>query len=96
MTISLAFLAPDLVKAAIAGRLPHGMGVSRLADMPAEWCVQDEDGQHILQNIRVLRERFEPDVVAKEKASRPQQAKVGKGAYRARAAGASWQMPLQQ
>jgi hypothetical protein len=37
MTISLAFLAPDLVKAAIAGRLPHGMGVSRLADMPAEW-----------------------------------------------------------
>ena len=30
MTISLAFLAPDLVKAAIAGRLPHGMGVARL------------------------------------------------------------------
>ena len=27
MTISLAFLAPDLVKAAIEGRLPHGMGV---------------------------------------------------------------------
>jgi hypothetical protein len=26
MTISLAFLAPDLVKAAIEGRLPHGMG----------------------------------------------------------------------
>ena len=32
MTISLAFLAPDLVKAAIAGQLPHGMGVARLAD----------------------------------------------------------------
>jgi hypothetical protein len=30
MTISLAFLAPDLVKAAIDGRLPHGMGVARL------------------------------------------------------------------
>ena len=29
MTISLAFLAPDLVKAAIEGRLPHGMGVTR-------------------------------------------------------------------
>ena len=28
MTISLAFLAPDLVKAAIDGRLPHGMGES--------------------------------------------------------------------
>jgi hypothetical protein len=26
MTISLAFLAPDLVKAAIDGRLPYGMG----------------------------------------------------------------------
>src|SRR5262249_49099282 len=31
MTISLAFLAPDLVKAAIEGRLPHGMGVVRAA-----------------------------------------------------------------
>lgn len=37
MTISLVFLAPDLVKAAIDGRLPHGMGVVRLSDMPAEW-----------------------------------------------------------
>src|SRR6185436_15028940 len=40
MTISLAFLAPDLVKAAIEGRLPHGMGVVRLSDMPAEWSRQ--------------------------------------------------------
>ena len=40
MTISLAFLAPDLVKAAIDGRLPHGMGVARLADLPAEWSRQ--------------------------------------------------------
>jgi site-specific DNA recombinase len=39
-TISLAFLAPDLVKAAIDGRLPHGMGVTRLADLPAEWSRQ--------------------------------------------------------
>jgi site-specific DNA recombinase len=39
-TISLAFLAPDLVKAAIEGRLPHGMGVARLADLPAEWSRQ--------------------------------------------------------
>jgi site-specific DNA recombinase len=42
MTISLAFLAPDLVKAAIDGRLPHGMGVARLADMPAEWSRQHQ------------------------------------------------------
>jgi site-specific DNA recombinase len=40
LTISLAFLAPDLVKAAIEGRLPHGMGVTRLADLPAEWSRQ--------------------------------------------------------
>jgi hypothetical protein len=42
MTISLAFLAPDLVKAAIEGRLPQGMGVARLCDMPAEWSRQYE------------------------------------------------------
>jgi site-specific DNA recombinase len=37
MTISLAFLAPDLVKAAIEGRLSHGHGVTRMRDLPAEW-----------------------------------------------------------
>ena len=40
MTISLAFLAPTLVKAAIEGRLPHGIGASRLIDLPAEWSRQ--------------------------------------------------------
>jgi site-specific DNA recombinase len=40
MTLSLAFLAPDLVKAAIDGRLPHGMGLTRLAALPAEWSQQ--------------------------------------------------------
>jgi hypothetical protein len=40
MTISLAFLAPDLIQAAIDGRLPHGMGVARLCDLPAEWSRQ--------------------------------------------------------
>src|SRR5262249_8517791 len=30
MTISLAFLAPSLVKAAVEGRLPHGIGVARM------------------------------------------------------------------
>jgi hypothetical protein len=42
MTISLAFLAPNLVKAAIEGRLPHGMGVSRLTDLPTEWSRQHQ------------------------------------------------------
>jgi DNA invertase Pin-like site-specific DNA recombinase len=40
MTISLAFLSPVLVKAALDGRLPRGVGVTRLCDMPAEWSRQ--------------------------------------------------------
>jgi hypothetical protein len=40
MTISLAFLSPALVKAALEGRLPRGIGVTRLCDMPAEWSRQ--------------------------------------------------------
>ena len=40
MTISLAFLAPSLVKAAIEGKLPRGIGVTRLRDAPAEWSRQ--------------------------------------------------------
>src|SRR5258707_752566 len=43
MTISLAFLAPDLVKAAVEGRLPRGIGVERLRDAPAEWSRQFEE-----------------------------------------------------
>ena len=42
MTISLAFLAPDLVRAAVEGRLPRGIGVERLRDAPAEWSRQFE------------------------------------------------------
>ena len=40
MTISLAFLSPTLVKAAIDGRLPRGIGVARLRDATAEWPKQ--------------------------------------------------------
>jgi hypothetical protein len=42
MTISLAFLAPDLVRAAVEGRLPRGIGVERLRDPPPEWSGQFE------------------------------------------------------
>jgi hypothetical protein len=42
MTVSLAFLAPDLVKAAIEGRLPRGIGMTRLSDLPEEWALQHE------------------------------------------------------
>jgi DNA invertase Pin-like site-specific DNA recombinase len=42
MTISLAFLAPNLVKAAVEGRLPRGIGIERLRDLPNEWSRQFE------------------------------------------------------
>jgi site-specific DNA recombinase len=35
--LTLAFLAPDLVKAAVEGRLPRGFGVSRLVNLPSRW-----------------------------------------------------------
>jgi site-specific DNA recombinase len=42
MTISLAFLAPKLVRAAVEGRLPRGINIERLRDAPAEWSQQFE------------------------------------------------------
>ncbi len=42
MTISLAFLAPNLMKAAVEGRLPRGIGIERLRDPPTEWSRQFE------------------------------------------------------
>jgi site-specific DNA recombinase len=42
MTISLAFLAPSLVKAAVDGRLPRGIGVARLFDAPVAWSRQQQ------------------------------------------------------
>jgi DNA invertase Pin-like site-specific DNA recombinase len=42
MTISLAFLAPKLVRAAVEGRLPRGINIERLRDAPPEWSRQFE------------------------------------------------------
>ena len=42
MTMSLAFLAPGLVQAAVQGQLPRGIGVERLRDAPPEWNEQFE------------------------------------------------------
>jgi hypothetical protein len=42
MTLSLAFLAPNLVRAAVEGRLPRGIGIERLRDPPTEWRRQFE------------------------------------------------------
>jgi site-specific DNA recombinase len=42
MTISLAFLAPNLLQAAVEGRLPQGIGVARLFDAPVGWSRQHQ------------------------------------------------------
>jgi site-specific DNA recombinase len=39
-TLSLAFLDPALVEAAMEGRLPRGFGLKRLMDLPPEWSQQ--------------------------------------------------------
>jgi hypothetical protein len=55
MTISLAFLAPSLVKAAVEGRLPRGIGLARLIEAPPEGigsiacsASRPEPGAHLL------------------------------------------------
>jgi site-specific DNA recombinase len=40
MTLSLAFLSPELVKAALEGRLPRGLNARRMTEMPMLWSDQ--------------------------------------------------------
>ena len=40
MTLSLAFIAPDIVEAAVDGTHPRGFGLSRLTDLPLSWTEQ--------------------------------------------------------
>ena len=40
MLISLAFLAPALVQAIAENRLPRGIGLTRLSDLPSDWSEQ--------------------------------------------------------
>jgi DNA invertase Pin-like site-specific DNA recombinase len=40
MTLSLAFIAPDIVEAVANGTLPRGFGLSRLTDLPLSWAKQ--------------------------------------------------------
>jgi len=42
MTVSLAFLSPELVQAVADRILPRGVGVARLIDTPADWSRQLE------------------------------------------------------
>jgi site-specific DNA recombinase len=40
MLLSLAFLAPDLVKAIVDHRMPRGIGLTQMMDLPGEWNEQ--------------------------------------------------------
>ena len=40
LTLSLAFLAPDIIAAAVEGKLPRGLGLTRLTELPADWAEQ--------------------------------------------------------
>jgi site-specific DNA recombinase len=40
MMISLAFVAPDIIEAAVSGALPRGIGMTRLMDLPHLWAEQ--------------------------------------------------------
>ena len=43
LTLSLAFLSPQLVKAAVQGRLPRGINIERLRDPDPNWAKQFQD-----------------------------------------------------
>ena len=43
LTLSLAFLAPQLVKAAVEGRLPRGINIERLRSPDASWSQQFQE-----------------------------------------------------
>jgi site-specific DNA recombinase len=43
LTLSLAFLAPSLVGAAVEGRLPLGINIERLRDLDPTWAMQFQD-----------------------------------------------------
>jgi len=40
LTISLGHLSPAIVRAIVDGRLPRGIGIRNLADLPASWADQ--------------------------------------------------------
>jgi site-specific DNA recombinase len=40
MLLSLAFLAPDIVKTIVDHRMPRGIGLTQMMDLPGEWSEQ--------------------------------------------------------
>jgi hypothetical protein len=58
MTLSLAFLAPEVVKAAVEGRLPRGFGLKRLVD--CRWRGRISGGRSGSKRRRRRKERSAP------------------------------------
>ncbi|WP_134499468.1 hypothetical protein [Microvirga pakistanensis] len=57
MTLSLAFLAPDLVTAAVEGRLTRGMGVTSFAELPSDWTEQRRLlGSEVAKEVRISKD----------------------------------------
>ena len=42
MTLALAFLSSALVRLIVEGRLPRGIGLARLAELPPSWAAQHD------------------------------------------------------
>ncbi len=42
MALSLAFLAPDIIEAAVKGTLAPGLSLADLTDLPLDWAEQRE------------------------------------------------------
>ncbi|MDP8997584.1 MAG: recombinase family protein [Pseudomonadota bacterium] len=59
-TIPLAFLAPDIVEAAINGELPRGITVSQMTDLPWDWQDQRRTLGLISVSNKPVSRSFEP------------------------------------
>ena len=42
MLLSLAFVSPEILEAAVKGQLPRSVGLTRLADLPPLWVDQEK------------------------------------------------------
>jgi hypothetical protein len=88
MLLSLAFLAPDLVKATAQRRLPRGIGLTRMMDLPADWAEHYQAlgllPNLVLGRIKIARRRmriFRPQtrcsIASLKRADRPRE--LGRG-----------------
>jgi hypothetical protein len=64
LNLSLAFLAPPLVKAAVEGRLPRGINIERLRDPDPNWVGQFQNlGLNPAQYLSLKRALTHPAII---------------------------------